>query len=199
MFFYEYCWAHPPKRARGQFVWLRWAVVAVAGLFAIVAIARFLEGERSFWVFLAPVCFIWALLVRLFFQPLRRWSLRRTLRRDLEEKTSKNAKQLGWKRLTLTPEAIIDTTEHSNSRTAWTAIEKIVIVGERALIFDSPTSAGVVPRRAFADDEEFREFVATARRYRDEARDALPERTPSRRKRVAEPETNIKPDERADR
>src|SRR5215475_5272012 len=98
----------------------------------------------------------------------------------------------------LTPEALLTASEYGSGTTFWSGIEKIIIAGERALMFDSPTSAQVVPRRAFADEDQFREFVAIARRYRDEARDDRERRGAARRKRSGEDDTGIKRGERAD-
>jgi len=57
----------------------------------------------------------------------------------------------------------------------------------------------MVPRRAFADEDAFREFVETAGRYRNAARHAQAEHGASGRKSIGEPDTSITPEERADR
>jgi hypothetical protein len=193
MAFHEYVWDHPPKGGRG-YRGLSWVWLVLLGLLSLLSVPSLIQGDWSLYVIWGPLMFVTFLLLKLFWRPL----LRRQVRKTLEQKADQNAKQLGWKRLTLSPESLIAVSEHRTVTICWAGIEKIVIAGERALIFDSPTSAHVVPRRAFADEDEFRDFVAIARRYRDAAKDDRPQQRAARRKRSGEDDTGIKPGERAD-
>jgi YcxB-like protein len=192
MAFHDYLWAHPPKQARTLAAsGLSWGLVLISGLLSLCSAYWLLQGDYSFITVYPPVLFLMALLLRLSWRSRSRWIVRRNLAR----KVDKNAKLLGWQRLALTPEALAASSEHSTTTLAWAAIEKIVITEKHALIFDSPTTAYVVPRRAFADEDEFREFVATARDYRD----APPEKSKPSRKPNSDADTGITRDERADR
>ncbi len=187
MALYEYAWDNPAKGAGRGARMLRWALLIILGLLSGFSVLALVLGHYSFSVFFLPTMFILYLLLVLFRRPL----LRRAARRNLAHKVNKNAKLLGWQRFVLTPESLTAASEQSTTTLAWTAIEKIII-GERAMIFDSPSSAYVIPRRAFADEEAFREFVATARRYRDAAKDDRAPLGVPRRKRSGEDDTGIK-------
>jgi hypothetical protein len=47
----------------------------------------------------------------------------------------------------------------------WTNIDKIAITNDHTFFFTTATGAYVLPRRAFADKEEYFEFAEEARRY----------------------------------
>ncbi len=92
-----------------------------------------------------------------------RWLVRRMY---MEEH---NAALFRRRRLSITPETITEATEVHVSTWKWTAIERVVTDRQRAFFFVSSAAAFVLPRTAFATDEAFEEFLATAQRYRSEA------------------------------
>ena len=193
MAFHDYFWDHPPKGVGPGRPLLSWSLLVLLGILSLLYAPSLFRGDRSFVAIYCPVVFVLLLVAKLFRRPL----LRRQVRRNLEQKADKNAKLLGWKRLTLTPEALIAASEQSTTTLAWTMIEKIVIVGEGALMLDSPSSAYIVPRRAFTDEGEFRAFVTMARRYRHTARQAQSEERLSDRE-PPEVNTNIMRDKPTD-
>jgi hypothetical protein len=144
--FHEYAWDHPTKQmkaaAKGFTI-----LLLFLGLMALLAVPNFMRGDLSATNFFPVTLFAAALLYRL------RWRSQklRLVRRDLEEGADQNSRELGWRRVVLTPEAITTTTERESCTRYWSAVEKIIITGEWALIFTSPTSANIVPGRAFAD------------------------------------------------
>src|SRR5207248_336216 len=54
--------------------------------------------------------------------------------------------------------------------TFWHALEQVGETDDHAFFYITKTLAHILPKRAFRDKEEFRQFVATARHYHDEAR-----------------------------
>ena len=76
---------------------------------------------------------------------------------------------IGTHRLSLTPEAMVDVAGESESRVAWSDVEKIAATDDHLFIYISAESAIVVPRRAFSDDAGWAEFGEAARQYRSAA------------------------------
>jgi hypothetical protein len=190
--FHEYVWDHQAGQAGGA--GSTWAALVFVG--AVLPCAGFLyvQGQLSLTGLLIPILFVVIVLLKLvFWRPV----LRRQMRRNLDQKADINSKLLGWRRFKLTPEALVVATEHSNSTHAWAGFQRIEIARDRAFFFDSPTSAHVVPGRAFSDENSFKQFVETGRRYWDAARNAISEESSSSQT-PPESETNIMPDERAD-
>ena len=104
---------------------------------------------------------------------------------------------LGWRRTSLESEGLAISAEASNTMLTWAAFQKIAATRDHGFFYTTPQHAVIVPRRPFVSDEEFREFVALARRYRDVARqlesaDRSPDREPP------EVDTNINQGEHSD-
>jgi hypothetical protein len=79
------------------------------------------------------------------------------------------ASLLGRQRLTLASDGVRVETDFGSNRMSWRGILRIRATRTHAFIFSSSATAFVVPRRAFADDERFEEFIETARRFWREA------------------------------
>ena len=73
---------------------------------------------------------------------------------------------IGKHRISLTPEAMVNSTEESKARVLWRDVEKIAATDEHLFLYTSAETAIVVPKRAFSDEAEWAEFVKTARQYR---------------------------------
>jgi hypothetical protein len=106
-------------------------------------------------------------------------------------------RMLGWRRTSLGPKGLSSRGDAIDSTVGWTAILKIAATKEHAFFYESATQAIVVPRRAFANDAEFREFVATARGYHDAARHEPREGRTHARDTADEGHTDVAPDEDA--
>ncbi len=108
------------------------------------------------------VCIAFTLII---FQPaiIKRWLIRIAVAKADREGRFKLS--LGKQELTLTPEALIWKTPISESKTSWSAVEKIVETEQHVFIYTSAVAALVVPQRAFPDESAYREFVETARRF----------------------------------
>lgn len=77
-------------------------------------------------------------------------------------------------RLTISPEGVSDETEFGEGKSAWAAVEQVGANADYFFVYLSAASAFIVPRRAFVHDWNFDDFVATARRYHEQARGTMP-------------------------
>jgi hypothetical protein len=67
--------------------------------------------------------------------------------------------------LEVRPEGLVFTTQTSESLTTWEKIDRIVVTKTHAFL-----GRYILPRRAFAGDRDFEEFVGSARSYHEAAR-----------------------------
>ncbi len=77
----------------------------------------------------------------------------------------KNAKLLEPRQLTISPEGISQSSAHSAGITMWTGIEKIAVTEDHVFFYVSRQRAIILPRRAFASNQDFTHFVETAQGY----------------------------------
>jgi hypothetical protein len=190
----EYLLKHPASGVKGSYgslLWVRWGIWVLVAL--LVFIPSFMRGDDAIPLYaFVPLLVFSVVLFTL------RFTNRGLVRKNLQRIIDNNPRLMGWRRLALTPETFTAVTRYKTTTVSWAGIEKIVIMGDHAFIFEMPASAFIVPRRAFGDDEDFREFVETARDYRDHAQDGpLPERK-IRRAVGSETDTGITRDEHGD-
>jgi hypothetical protein len=69
------------------------------------------------------------------------------------------------RRLLITPESVTQETPDSTLKITWRSVERIGQTADHAFIYISKVEAFVLPRHAFSQESDFREFVDTARRY----------------------------------
>lgn len=94
----------------------------------------------------------------------RRWLVRRWTIKQFHQ--GRNLNLTGIRRVTITPEFLISASPLAQSVCRWQGVEKVQ-QDERAIyIYVSTMNAHVLPRRAFNSDLHFREFAATAEKYR---------------------------------
>jgi hypothetical protein len=152
---------HPPARRRHT----PWVLRLVLAFLTFMAFLNLLTS----WNDNEPQAFkhalVWALLMVavLVGYLFRHWILARLIKRSLQQ--GKNAKLLKPQRLTITPEGITQDTGHSTATVAWEALEGIGTTEDHAFFYTNTVTAYVLPRRAFANDGEFEEFVEKALRY----------------------------------
>jgi hypothetical protein len=77
-------------------------------------------------------------------------------------------KLLGRHRVLITPDALIHDYEIGTGRTLWAAVNRIVATKDYVFIYFAGNTVLLVPRRAFADENQFVEFVSTAKRFHEE-------------------------------
>jgi hypothetical protein len=71
--------------------------------------------------------------------------------------------------LTVTPEALTQESEQGTGRILWAEVDRIEATKDHAFIYSSGNTSLIVPRRAFADKDEFAHFVSTAKRFHEGA------------------------------
>jgi hypothetical protein len=117
----------------------------------------------------------------------------------LSLKDPENRKRmLGWRRIVIGPEGLSMRGEGIDSTVKWTAIQRIPVTREHAFLYMTTTNAFIVPRRAFASDADFRDFVATARACQDTARHAPREGSSYGPEAADKSDTNVTSDEHSE-
>jgi hypothetical protein len=111
-----------------------------------------------FWLITAGAAISACLMYCLGKRRIDRW-----IKRELAQR--KNARFLEPSKLTISPEGISHSSADSAGMTMWTAIEKIAVTKDHAFFYLTTIAAHILPRRAFANDHEFTDFVETAQRY----------------------------------
>ena len=91
------------------------------------------------------------------------WRAGKMIRNIFRE--GKNLAILGPRRLTLTPQYLMHASPVVQTVTRWIGIERIVVDPNAIYILQSSTSAFIVPRRAFADEAQFRQFADKATEF----------------------------------
>jgi hypothetical protein len=176
---HQFCLDRRPHRPPQFSQWL-WLLLALLG----VALVWFLVSRVDRPDFTMPVLVtvvVGALVIlKVFQRSFIRSRLTRLLRRQLDDEW--NRKLLGWRRLAITPETITLTSKLTTYAVRWQAVEQIVTTEEHAFFLITRQSGIVLPVRAFTEDEEFGEFVRTARRYRREAVDDSKDDSSGRRR-----------------
>ncbi|MFH1926905.1 MAG: YcxB family protein [Chloroflexota bacterium] len=142
----------------------RWGFQLVIGLItAAGSVIYFIVGDYL----MALLWLVAAVLLVALAPRVLRGSIKRQIVRLYRR--GKHRGCVGSHRLSLTPEAMVDATEESESRVLWSSVEKIAATDEHLFIYTSAETAIVVPKRAFSDDVGWAEFSETARQYRNAA------------------------------
>jgi hypothetical protein len=101
---------------------------------------------------------------------LEKWLIRRAILQLLKrEKPGKG--QLGRHRIVLSDDVIIESTAVGESRTAWAGVDRVEQNDQYIFIYTSPTSAHVIPRRAFRDSQAADDFYQASRLHQERADD----------------------------
>jgi hypothetical protein len=193
MAFQRYAWTNLPRKSLPRQGLITWIVLGILGLISLHSLFLLTQGERSVFLIAVPCSFLCYLSFLIFRRKVAllqaRWNLKRGLYDDF----------LGWQRLSISPEGLINEDKRATQIVRWGIVKRIGVTEEHAFFFISDAQAYVLPRRPFASEWEFTGFVETARRYRKEAADLPPEKAPRPRKQLPEGETGITAAERDDR
>jgi hypothetical protein len=151
-----------PARGRGR----RWFSLALALGSTALCVALDLQlGSISIISIGAFVLLAFSLLLLLV---PRRVLLRRSVNRLLAQGNN-TRRFLGPRHLTLAPEGLKAADGDSASFHDWAGIERLVVTDDYFFIFISTITGHVIPRRVFADEDDFQEFVRMARQYHERA------------------------------
>jgi hypothetical protein len=72
--------------------------------------------------------------------------------------------------LEVRPEGLAVTTPTTASLTVWEGIDRLVVSDTHAFFYRNDVATHILPRRVFADERDFDEFVASARGYLEAAK-----------------------------
>jgi hypothetical protein len=101
----------------------------------------------------------------LFWYPLQVWFIVTT------QSAEDRAKMARVHMISIAPEALYYSSQHSNGKLGWLDIQRIVLMKDHVFIFVMSHSGHAVPRRAFASDEAFHPFGETAQGHWATARE----------------------------
>jgi hypothetical protein len=73
-------------------------------------------------------------------------------------------------RLRIDPQGLTSTCAYQQTTLRWPVVWKIDATEDHAFLYSTSTSATVIPRRAFRDQQHFEEFAALARQYQQDAK-----------------------------
>lgn len=144
----------------------KWKIPLYVGLLVLGMALFILQIRRMFNEFgevLGLVGLIFALSGGLIWYVNRHRIAARAVRREIRK--GKNSRVLEPRRVSISPDGISESSADSAGVTAWSAIEKIVVRKNHAFIYFSTVAAMILPKRAFASEVDFMDFVETARGY----------------------------------
>ncbi len=157
--------AKDSPRSRGQPKPRGWLFLVLLGLMTLIWALTKIAGNEPLVYSVAdimPVLFVVCLVFYFFWGTM----LLRLQLRSFRQ----NPRFFERRSLEITPALIAARTESHAGSTAWHAVEWIVEHREHVFFYISKTEAYILPKRAFADERQYQEFLDTARHYHAEAR-----------------------------
>ena len=149
---------------RKQFL-KRWLII---GLTMVIALASFvyLASAQGQFLNLVPVFVLFITFV-VAYVGLYPWIYVRRLRKGTEAvfRRGRNLALFGPRRVTLTPQFMVSSSPYTQSVARWMAVEGIDPQPTALYLYLSSNTAFIVPRRAFASDDDFQTFVHTAQQF----------------------------------
>ncbi len=146
---------HSPT-ARRQYL-RAWFFPAVIFLLACIGIWYLADRERGTPVrtFLDLLPLFSVVPFYLLYYP---WAYRRKVRKVVDGMVSegRNRGLFGRHRLTISPENVTDSSEHRQSSTMWSGVERVVTTDTHAYIYTSAMAAIIVPGRVFGGPSAIR-------------------------------------------
>ena len=158
----------PAARATFRRGWLLRAITFVA---AAVVAGPVLYGIAPD-VFPVLAVFLVVLVVSvLAYYPVQ---YRRAVRQAVERhyRQDNMGTHFGRRRLTLTPDYVVNSTPYSQTITRWIGIVEVCVEPYAIYLFTSAIHAIILPSRVFADEAEFRRFASLAKDAFERARQA---------------------------
>jgi hypothetical protein len=146
---------------------LAWMLVGIV-LFLSVLILPSLSLNWPESIMVSGVAAIPSLILWSFVPLLRRGQVKRIIRRMYVE--GHNYNLIGPRRLTISREFLAVASPWSHSLTRWAGIAEIRREPEAVYFCIASSTAVIAPRRAFATDEQFRQFAQAAGDFQSQAR-----------------------------
>ena len=73
---------------------------------------------------------------------------------------------IGPRSISITPEGLTEVSEHTTMQERWPGIRQVEDTPSALYFFNGPTSAYILPKRAFADEAQVSAFLAAVDRFR---------------------------------
>jgi hypothetical protein len=137
--------------------------LALVFLVVVLAILAIVASVKVAGIGVGLVGFALAIFLTVIQFPKRHQFAARKVKKILDQ--GKNAKLLEPRKLRISPEGISYSSVDSAAMTMWSAVEKIAVTKDHAFFYMTTTAADILPRRAFAHDHDFTDFVETAQHY----------------------------------
>jgi hypothetical protein len=156
------------QNSLGKPRWAQYGSVAAIfpALLNLLGLGAMLVAQGVPWPVAAGVTLLGLLLGVLCFVVFPQWIFKRrmagTFRRARIPATSMS--------LEVRPEGLAVTTPTTASLTIWEGIDRIVVSDAYAFFYRNHVASHILPRRVFADERDFEEFVESARSYLEAAR-----------------------------
>jgi hypothetical protein len=149
---------------RKQFL-KRWLIMGLSMIIALVSFV-YLVSVQGQLLNLVPV-FVFSITFVVAYVGLYPWIYVRGLRKGTETifHRGRNLALFGPRRLTLTPQFMVSSSPYTQSVARWIAVERIDHQPPALYLYLSSNTAFIVPRRAFASDDDFQTFVNTAQQF----------------------------------
>ena len=131
------------------------------GILATLILAVWWPGSNNVvrLIFTILSLILWTIGCPLYY----RWAIRRNTSKAYSTTRSKGV--LGKHTLVIEPSGLQEKGSVSESKVAWSGVEKIEDDTQYIYIFTSPLQAHVIPKRAFRSDEESQAFLGTAKAF----------------------------------
>ncbi|MFC1928097.1 YcxB family protein [Chloroflexota bacterium] len=162
--FYSYKYEHSPGPGRARKLIRRTLLSAIAvELIAALVLGVAFGNQYLLLILLLCVFALLTLLYYVFSPSVMRKSLRGTVTRNYGQGKDKLT---GKHKLSIATDAVTDSSDVGESITRWNAVEWIESTDQYLFVMVRGSGPHIVPRRAFANEEAFRQFVDTAKAYR---------------------------------
>jgi hypothetical protein len=155
---------HSPN-AKKQVRNVRITFFAFGVLFVIISVILLKNNELIFTILsfvLGIFLLCYGFLTRL---SIRKGITKEAVRRYSEGKNNAIKKH----QLSITPDKLSDVTDVDEINVRWEIIENIVSTDQHLFIVKLPSTAFIIPKRAFGDDATFNLFAETAKKYHQAA------------------------------
>ena len=165
--FFRYHLDHPP-RPQDDLRRRAWLYMSFFGLLTFLFVVAYFAAvvELSLAEYVPGLVFLPLFLLSVFYfffgKGLRRWSLLRNVHH--------NRPFFDPRTLEISEEALTITLPSGTFSFRWHTLERVVEQPGLAYFYISKVEAFILPKRVFAHERDFAEFVDTARRHRAEAR-----------------------------
>jgi uncharacterized membrane protein len=168
--FHLYNYEHSPQLGHARKLVRRGLLFAVAVELLAAAVIAVALG-KGYLLFVLVLC-AFALLTFLYYvvsPSLMRKGLRGTVARAYSQ--GKN-KLTGKHKLSITPDGVTDIADIGETTTRWDAIEWLASTDQYLFMMVRGSGPHIVPKRSFADEAEFRQFVEASKVHHQAAMEA---------------------------